>query len=98
MTKSTSTFSYSFSLGGDSPVEQEQELFALDQLSEVEQPDGAILARNPRTGREMVLPLEVLNAMSYCSDFRSMDQHVAMLMEGNEPDDGKADAIRSVEK
>ena len=98
MTKSTSTFSYSFSLGGDSPVEQEQELFALDQLSEVEQPDGAILARNPRTGREMVLPLEVLNAMSYCSDFRSMDEHVAMLMEGNEPDAGKADAIRSVVK
>ena len=96
VTKSTSTFSYSFSIGGDSPVEQEQELFALDQLSEVQQPDGAILARNPRTGKEMVLPLEVLNAMSYCSDFRSMDEHVAMLMDGNDPGAGKAHAIRKV--
>jgi len=100
VTKATSTFSFTFSMGGDSPVkkkqELEQELFALDQLSEVQQPDGSILARNPRTGKEMVLPSEVINAMSYCSDFRSMDEHVAVLMEGNDPEPGKADAIRSV--
>ena len=100
VTKPTSTYSCTFSMGGDSPVrkeqEQEQELFAMDQLSEVQQPDGSIIARNPRTGKEMVLPLEVINAMSYCSDFASMDEHVANLMEGNDPEADKAGAIRSV--
>lgn len=100
VTKPTSTFSYTFSMGGDSPVAQEQELeqelFALDQLNEVQQPDGSILARNTRVGKEMVLPQEVLNAMSHCCDFRTMEEHVATLMDGNDPEAGRADAIRSV--
>ncbi len=68
----------------------------MEKLREFQLSENAILARNPRNNQKMVLPGDVVNAMSYCQSFRTLDEHVSHLMEGG---DGAADrkgAIRSV--
>ncbi|HKJ17614.1 MAG TPA: hypothetical protein VJ984_09720 [Xanthomonadales bacterium] len=55
------------------------ERFALDDLAGHNLPDGTILARNRRTGAQMVLPAEVFNAISYCDAFRTMEEHISSL-------------------
>lgn len=68
----------------------------MDKWSETALPDGNILVRNPRNGKQMMLPAEIINAMSYCNRFRTLDEHVDELMgdSGQEPERRKS--IRSV--
>jgi hypothetical protein len=98
MTKLSNSFSYTFSGSGAKALKMETELFAMDQWIDFRLPGDQVLARNPSNGREMVLPLEVLNAMSYCREFRSMQEHIAVLMEGLDDDPARAAAIESVVK
>ena len=67
------SFSYNFSL--DSSVGQEPDRYALDVLREYPLPNDQVLARNPRNGSQMTLPMEVMNAMSHLTGFRTLDEH-----------------------
>ena len=99
-----SPFGFSYSLdpagrtsgkvgGGDIATE---DLFAIAALSEYHLGGGAMLARNPLNGRQMVLAAEVLNALSHCSGFRAMDEHVSDLMDGASGQPERARAIRAI--
>jgi len=93
---STPSFSYNFRVESTSTEGQDPELFALDRVAQYHLPDNSILARNPRNAREMVLPAEVMSAMTYCDSFRTMEEHVAHLMEGNDESNEKQKAIASI--
>jgi hypothetical protein len=95
MTNPTS-FTYSFSNPGTPPAKPEPELFALDKLSHHTLPDNQVLVRNPRTGKEMILPQDAVNALNFCTDFRTIEQHVDVLMEGLDGGPARAAAIRAV--
>jgi hypothetical protein len=94
----TDSFSFSYSIGGPAAVAQEPELFAIGKLSEFQFWEDLILARNPRNGKKMALHSEVMNAMTFCGSFRSLDDHVSILMEGSDGSIERARAIRSVMK
>jgi len=98
MTEIPTSFSYTFSGPGPKGPAPEAELFAMDQWNEFRLPGGQVLARNPNTGKEMVLPQEVVTAMSYCREFRSLAEHVDVLMEDLDGDPARAAAIESVVK
>jgi hypothetical protein len=87
-------FSHDFSPAGRRA--EDGELFAVSTLSEFHLGGEAMLARNARNGRSMVLAAEVLNALSYCTTFRTLDEHVAELMGGSDGAPERARAIRSV--
>lgn len=80
----------------------ESDLFAVDRLSDFGLSDSGLsgeqlLARNPRTGGELVMPGEHFNTLvNCCSVFRSLDEHVAELMEGSDGAPQRAAAIRQV--
>lgn len=97
MTDPTS-FSYTFS--ANPPPRQTKRtagLFAVDQLSEFPIGGDQVLARNLRNGREMALPADHLNTLvGFCSVFRTLDEHVAELMEGSDGAPERAAAIRGV--
>lgn len=67
----------------------------MDRWTEAPLPDGTVMTRNLRNGREMTLPAEVLNAMSYCSRFRTLEEHIDELSDGD-ADPNRRAAIRSV--
>jgi hypothetical protein len=97
----SSNFSMTFDVTGAPAIkppadEPGEELFALAPLSEHHLPDGSVLARNRISGAEMVLPLEVFNAMSYCDRFKTLEEHTDLLMEDNPGAAGRQAAIRSV--
>lgn len=72
-------------------------LFAVDALSEFPLGGDQVLARNPRNGREMVLPADHLKTLvDHCSRFRTLEEHVAELMEGSDGAPERAAAIRAV--
>jgi hypothetical protein len=56
-----------------------QALFAFDQCVEYLMPNGSYLVRNPRTGGHGILTGKVLNAMTDCTVFRTMDEHIRHL-------------------
>ena len=92
------TFSYTFSANpapkrpGPAP-----ELFAVDKLSEFPLGIDQVLARNPRNGRELALPVDhVKTLVGFCSVFRMLDEHVAELMKGSDGSPQRAAAIRQV--
>lgn len=92
------SFSYDFDLSAPQGKANEPELFALDELKEFQLPDGSTLALNPRNGREMTLPADVMNAMYYCRSFRTLDEHVDELMEGSDGSNDRRRAISSTVK
>jgi len=91
-------FSYSFSAKpAPKRPAPDAELFAVDQLSQFVLDNDRLLARNPRTGGELAMPAEHFNTLvAYCSAFRSLDEHVAELMEGSDGSPQRAAAIRQV--
>jgi len=93
---STTSFVYDLQATHSLDGTQSPELFALDQVTKFSLPDHTILARNPRNGREMVLTAEVMNAMESCDTFRTLDEHVASLMEGGDQTNDRRNAIASV--
>ena len=78
------------------PQPENQSLFAIDEWSETPLPDGTVMARNPRNGKQATLPAEVVTAMSYCRYFRTLDEHVDALTEGQNAGPDRRNAIRSV--
>jgi hypothetical protein len=98
-----SPFDFSVSLdprdstvGPGTPAPREEALFALAPLGEYHLGGGTLLARNALSGRQMTLPADVLNALSHCHRFRSLDEHVADLMEGSDGAPERARAIRGI--
>ena len=97
-----SSFDFSVSLdprrpsgpGGGAP--READLFAMAPLAEYHLGGGSMLARNALNGRQMSLPADVLNALSHCHRFRSLDEHVADLMDGSDGTPERARAIRGI--
>jgi hypothetical protein len=87
-------FSHDFSLGGGRAADGE--LFAVSPLTEFHLGGETMLARNALTGRSMALAAEVVNALSYCTTFRTLDEHVAELMAGSDGTPERARAIRSI--
>lgn len=87
-------FSHDFSLGGGRAADGE--LFAVSPLTEFHLGGETMLARNALTGRSMALAAEVVNALSYCTTFRTLDEHVAELMAGSDGTPERAHAIRSI--
>jgi hypothetical protein len=71
-------------------------LWAVPQLQE--QPHGpqTVRATNPHTGKSAVLPIEVVNALTYCAPFRTLDEHTDELLGEADPHDPRRQAIRSV--
>lgn len=57
----------------------EADRFALDDIAGHDLPDGTVVARNRRSGAQMVLPGEVFNAITHCDAFRTMEEHIAHL-------------------
>jgi hypothetical protein len=57
----------------------DEELIAFGKLSEFTLPDGDVLVRNPRNDRKMVLPADVMNALTFCTSFRTLDEHAEQL-------------------
>ena len=53
--------------------------FVIDDVVGHDLPDGTTLARNRRTGAQIVLPAEVFNAITYCDSFRTMEAQIAHL-------------------
>ena len=92
------SFLYKFNVKSPSNEGQDSELFAMDRVTEHNLPDNSILARNPRNGRKMVLPAEVISAMTYCDTFKTLEEHVATLMEGSDDSDDRRKSIASVVK
>jgi hypothetical protein len=90
------SFNYTFSSPASPSSKPEPELFALDKLTSFQLPNNQVLARNSRTGKEMVLPQDALNALSFCTNFRTIEEHVETLMEGLDGDPARAAAIREV--
>ncbi len=92
------TFSYSFSSRSARGGPQSQPgLFAVDQLSEFPMGDDEFLLRNPRTGQQALVPADYARTLvNYCSVFRSLDEHVAKLMEGSDDAPVRREAIRKV--
>ena len=84
--------------GGASDKPWEPELFARDKLTETPQANHHTLARNPRTGREMSLPDEVMNAISYLDCFKTLDEHVQGFLQEGPGREEQARAIASVIK
>ena len=66
----------------------------MDSWSESPLPDGEILVRNRRNGKQMVLPVEIVNAMSFCTRFRTLDEHLDELVDGSEGEDSAEVAAR----
>jgi hypothetical protein len=96
VTEST-TFTYTFPAGPPEPPKVDVDLFAVDSLSEFSINDNQTLLRNPRTGRELVVPADHVNPLiGYCSVFRTLDEHVAELMKGSDGSSQRASAIRQV--
>jgi len=98
-----STFDFSVSLdprrpsgGSGGATADEAALFAMAPLAEYHLGGGTLLARNVLNGRQMPLPAEVLNALSHCHRFRSLDEHVTDLMEGSDGSPERARAIRGI--
>ncbi len=89
------TFNYSFSTDqrGSAPDDDQ---FAVAGLGEFHLGGEAMLARNPGNGRRMVLAAEVLNALTHCNSFRTLDEHVANLLEGGDGAAERARAIRAI--
>ena len=92
------SFSYTFSAN---PAPKHPgpaaDLFAVDALSQFPLGGDQILARNPRNGREMVQPADHLRTLvDHCSRFRTLEEHVAELMEGSDGAPERAAAIRAV--
>jgi hypothetical protein len=91
------TFSYSFSSPASNQARPVQDIFAVDRLSHFELGSGQMLARNPRTGHEMALPADHFHVLvTFCSAFRTLDEHVDELMKGSDGDPARAVAIQSV--
>lgn len=86
---------FNFSIEPPAPP-GEPELWAVPRLEE--QPHGphTVQARNPHTGKAAVLPVEVVNALSHCAQFRSLDEHVEDLLGDADPQDPRRQGIRSV--
>ena len=78
--------------------QQEPELLALDQLTESPLPGDRTRAYNPRTGKEMVLPDQVMNAMTYLDSFRTVEEHVQSFVDEGEPNPQREQAITSIIK
>jgi len=72
------------------------ELFAVAPLTEFALPDQTVLARNPRSGRKMQLPLEVMTAMTHCDSFRTLEEHVQVFMEEDTDQVDRENALTSV--
>lgn len=93
---STTSFTYDIqatqSLGGT----QQPELFALAPVTKFSLPDHTVLVRNPQNSREMVLTAEVMSAMDRCDTFKTLDEHVSVLMEGGDQSNNKRNAIADV--
>lgn len=89
------TFNHSFSIDHRGPA-ADAELFAVAMLGEFHLGGAAMLARNPANGRRMTLAAEVLNALTHCTSFRTLDEHVASLMEGSDGAAERARAIRAL--
>lgn len=89
------SFSYDFAVDSrDRPGTPE--LFAVAALSEFHLDGEAMLAFNPRSGCRMALAAEVLNALSYCTVFRTLDEHVAELLSDSDGAAERARAIRAI--
>ena len=97
MTNPTSfTYTFPVSSAPQRPA-PEPELFAVDRLSDFGLGADQLLARNPRTGGELVTPGDHFNTLvAYCSAFRSLDEHVAELMKGSDDAPQRAAVIRQV--
>ncbi len=93
---STPSFSYNFHMKSSANEGQDSELFAFGPVTEFILPGDSILVQNPRNGRSMTLPAEVVSAMTHCDSFRTLEGHVAHLMEGNDGSSDKQKAITSI--
>jgi hypothetical protein len=85
--------------GGPTPAQKrpEPELFAVDKLSAHGLSSEQLLARNPRTGGELVMPGDHFKTLvDFCSAFRTLDEHVAELMAGSDGSPQRAAAIAQV--
>jgi hypothetical protein len=104
----TGDVSFTFDYEADVPAsineqiagtKQEPERFMLDVLEAQDLYNGTTRAINRRTGREMILPTEVYNALTWCDEFRTLEEHTAYLAEGNPGAEGQehqiAELIRS---
>jgi len=72
------------------------DLVAFDLCKAYPEPGGNLLLRNTRTGkRAMVMP-DVFAALVSCHQFRTLDQHVARIIESNPGMQGQEANMRSV--
>jgi hypothetical protein len=72
------------------------DLVAFDLCKAYPMPDGNLLLRNTRTGKRAMVRPEVYASLLRCSQFQSLDQHVANIIEGNPDMQGQQADIRSV--
>jgi hypothetical protein len=86
----------SFGVDDQPTLQTDDDLFVLDLLTVLDLPDGSILARNKRNGRQMVLPLDVYSAIAQCSSFRSQEGHANELVRRNPSASGRQSEIHSL--
>ena len=72
------------------------DLVAFDLCKAYPVPGGNLLLRNTRTGkRAMVMP-DVYAALASCHQFRTLDQHIARIIENNPGMQGQEANMRGV--
>jgi hypothetical protein len=94
----TTGFTYTFDAITKPKKPAEAELFAVELLSEQMLPDGNILARNRRNGRQLVLPVDIFDAIGYCRSFRTLGAHTAQLVKHNPASAGREADVQAVLK
>ncbi|MEJ2521100.1 MAG: hypothetical protein P8Y91_12295 [Desulfuromonadales bacterium] len=81
-----------------SPNTQEDaatELLAVPPLTSYPLDDGTVLLNNPRNGNRMAVTTKVRVALTLCDEFRTLDEHVAHIADG-QASGPKADTVRGV--
>ncbi len=92
----TGEISFTFNYEGTTPSADEPELIMLGQLDATELYNGSMRARHPATGKEMVLPAQVYNALTWCDHFATLEDHIESLAEGSPDIATDRPAIRDI--
>ena len=77
------------------PESAETELLAIPTLSGYALDDGTALVNNPHNGNRMAVTTKVRVALTMCDAFRTLDEHVAHIADGQSRGP-KADTVRDV--